>query len=74
MTRKHFTAVAITLGYQLRGYQPKSPEWNAVVDTATALCHDFKVANTNFNRDTFLGFMFDVAEGRRDLDGKKVAA
>lgn len=74
MTRKHFEAIAITLGYQLRQYPVDSPAWIAVVDAAGALCHDFARANSAFYGDRFTEFMFDVAEGRRDLDGKKVAA
>lgn len=74
MTRKHFEAIAITLGYQLRQYEPGSAEYNAVTDAATALCHDFATANRAFARDRFLAFMFEVASGARDLDGRKVAA
>ena len=74
MSRKHFNAIAVTLGYQMRQYTPNSPEYNAIVHAAVALCHDFKVANTNFDRDRFMEFMHEVADGSRDLDGKKVAA
>lgn len=74
MTRKHFEAIAITIGYRMRDYEPASREWHAVADTATALCHDFSAANPSFDRDRFIEFVLDVAAGRRDLDGKKVAA
>lgn len=74
MTRKHFQAIAITIGYRMRDYAPNSREWTAIADTATALCHDFRAANSGFDRDKFMEFVLDVAAGRRDLDGKKVAA
>lgn len=74
MTRKHFEAIAITLGYQLRQYPTNGAEYNAIVQTAAALCRDFAAANSAFYGDRFMAFMYDVAEGRRDLDGKKVAA
>lgn len=74
MTRKHFTAIAITMGWNLRRYAKGSPEWNAIIDTATSLCHDFKAANSNFDNVRFMDFMEEVARGDRDLDGKKVAA
>lgn len=72
MTRKHFQAIAITIGYQMRQYPANSPEWNAIVDTAAALCRDFAAANSAFYGDRFMEFVYDVSEGRRDLDGKVV--
>lgn len=74
MTRKHFEAIAITLGSQLRRYDPDSFEAVAIRQTANALCSDFARANPAFYGDRFIAFMSDVAEGRRDLMGKKVAA
>lgn len=74
MTRKHFEAIAITLGFQMRQHDADSPERKAIHQTASALAIDFRTFNSNFDVDRFLGFVLDVAEGRRDLDGKKVAA
>jgi hypothetical protein len=74
MTRKHFEAIAITLGFQMRQHDVDSPARIAVYQTACALAVDFRTINPRFDIDRFLEFVLDVAEGRRDFDGKKVAA
>jgi hypothetical protein len=38
------------------------------------LSHALHADNPRFDRARFLEHVLDVAEGRRDLDGKKVAA
>ena len=72
MTRKHFQAIAITIGFQMRQHDADSPERKAIYQTAEALASDFRTFNSNFYVDRFLGFVLDVAAGRRDLDGKVV--
>lgn len=74
MTRKHFEAIAITLGFQMRQHDADSPERRAIYQTACALVVDFRTINSNFDTDRFLDFVLDVAEGRRNFFGKKVAA
>lgn len=74
MTRKHFETIAITLGVQMRDYIPESNEWEVVLDTAAAIAADLRALNPRFDTDRFLTFALEVAEGTRDIDGKKVAA
>lgn len=74
MTRKHFETIAITLGMQMRDYIPESNEWEVVLDTAAAIAADLRALNPRFDTDRFLTFALEVAEGTRDIDGKKVAA
>ena len=74
MTRKHFETIAISLGMQMRDYIPESNEWEVVLDTAAAIAADFRALNPRFDTDRFLTFALEVAEGTRDVDGKKIAA
>ena len=74
MTRKHFEAIATAIGHTLRGLDPDGPEYRAVLDAAADLAGTFKQINPAFDFDRFGQFVVDVAQGRRDLDGKKVAA
>lgn len=74
MTRKHFEAVAITIGAQMREHAVGDDAWCAILTTANLLCHDFRRANPSFDSNRFLQFVLDVANGDRDLDGKAVAA
>jgi hypothetical protein len=72
MTRKHFTAIAITLGQQMRRYDERPAECQVIWETAIELARDFRVANPRFDVQRFLEFVRDVAEYRRDLDGKQI--
>lgn len=74
MTRKHFEAVAITIGAQMRNYEINSAEWQAIFQTASLIAADFRAANPRFVPTRFIQFVLDVANYRRDLDGKAVAA
>lgn len=74
MTRKHFEAIAITIGHALREHDPNGPEYRAILDTTADLAGTFKQINPAFDFDRFGQFVVDVAQGRRGLDGKKVAA
>lgn len=74
MTRKHFQAIAITIGCQMRKHEVGSTEWNAIYETAAMMCADFRAANSAFQPTTFLTFVLDVANYRRGLDGKVRAA
>lgn len=74
MTRKHFEAIAITLGQQMRRHDDDSAAWSAIWETAIELARDFRVANPRFDVQRFLEFVRDVAEYRRDLDGKRTKA
>ena len=74
MTRKHFETIAISIGFRLRDYPVDSPEWNAVMDTASAIASDLRIDNPRFDPQRFQTFILDVAEYRRDLDGMKVTA
>lgn len=74
MTRKHFNSIAISIGWTLRDYERESREWNAILDTASTIAADLRVVNPRFDTDRFLNFVLDVAERRRDLEGRKVAS
>lgn len=74
MTRKRYEIIATTIGGSMRDYEPGSQGWDAVWHTAALLSADLKAANPRFDPLLFLNWVRDVAQGRRDLDGKKVAA
>ncbi len=73
MTKKHFEAFATAFGYQLRFMDTKNDEqiktfW-LVVKTFEDTAKQF---NSMFDAETFANWILDVAEKRRDLDGKKI--
>ena len=73
MSRKHFQSLAITYGLGLRHARHLGPEWEqgyraAVIDTAL----DLGSHSATFRRETFLEWVEDVADGRRDATGAKV--
>lgn len=74
MTRKHFQAIAITIGAQMRKHEVGGTEWNAIYETAELMCGDFRAANSAFQPTRFLAFVLDVAHYRIGLDGKVRAA
>lgn len=74
MTRKHFETIAISLGQTMRDYPNESNEWEAIHDAALNIAQDLRSLNPRFDPDRFLDFVLQVADGTRDLDGKKVAA
>lgn len=74
MTRKHFETIAISLGGEMRGAINGSAPWYTILRVARVLASDLRATNPRFDADRFVDFVLDVAEGRRDLDGKKVAA
>ncbi len=74
MTRKHFQAIAITLGAQMRDHEPLSEGQMIIWTTASLLAADFRAASPSFDTQRFLDFVAEVATYRRDLDGKAVAA
>lgn len=74
MTRKHFQQIAMALGFQMRQYDAGSTEWSAVHQAASSLAVEFLVINPRFDQARFLEYVMDVAEGRRDLTGKRLSA
>lgn len=72
MTRKHFETIAISLGYSLRNTFKESAAWYTVLSVVNALADDLRATNARFDRDRFVEFVLDVAEYRRDLDGKRI--
>jgi hypothetical protein len=74
MTRKDYNLIAISLGSSLRDVQYESAAWYTLKAAARTLADDLRSTNSRFDRERFLDFVLDVAEGRRDFDGKKVAA
>jgi hypothetical protein len=73
MTRKHFETIAISLGSSMREYQADTTGWIAILDAARTLAAELRAINPRFDTYRFLEYVLDVAEGRRDLDGKKAA-
>ena len=71
MTRKHFETIAISIGWSMRASEPGSIGWNAILDTAATIASDLRTVNPRFDRDRFVEFVLDVAECRRDLEGKR---
>jgi hypothetical protein len=72
MTRKHFETIAISLGYQMRNAYNGSAPWYTILGVARNLASDLRATNPRFDPDRFVEFVLDVAEGRRDLEGKKI--
>ena len=74
MTRKHFETIAISLGGELRQTVRESAPWYTILGVARVLASDLRTVNPRFDEDRFLEYVLDVAEYRRNLDGKKVTA
>jgi hypothetical protein len=74
MTRKHYILIANSLGSHMRFERGDSKAQEVIYLTAQELSHALHADNPRFDRARFLEHVLDVAEGRRDLDGKKVAA
>jgi hypothetical protein len=72
MTRKHYETIAISLGGSLRETIKQSAPWYTILAVARNLADDLRATNARFDRDRFLEYVLDVAEYRRDLDGKKI--
>ena len=73
MTRKDYNLIATSLGSSLRDVHYESAAWYTLKAAARTLADDLRATNPRFDRERFLEYVLDVAEGRRDLDGKKVA-
>ena len=73
MTRKDYNLIATTIGWRLRDYAPDSREWKAVIDCASGIAADLRATNPRFDSDRFLMFVHEVANGDRDINGRKVA-
>jgi hypothetical protein len=71
MTRKHYETIAISLGSSLRDTFKESAAWYTVLCVVNTLADDLRATNARFDRDRFVEFL-DVAEYRRDLDGKRI--
>lgn len=83
MTRKHFEALALSLGLTLRNFERNTAQYAGAWAAAYNIAHDLSVttnpqfasvANPRFDPERFMAYVLDVYEGRRDLMGKKVAA
>jgi hypothetical protein len=70
MTKKHFVAFANAYGFQLRFLNPDHVEqfWLGI-KIFEDVCKQF---NPNFDVETFEDWIRDIAEKRRDLNGKKI--
>jgi hypothetical protein len=70
MTKKHFEAFANAYGFQLRFLNPNDVEqfWLGI-RIFEDVCKQF---NPNFDVTTFEDWIRDIAEKRRDLNGKKI--
>ena len=83
MTRKHFEAIALSLGLTLRNFERNTAQYAGAWAAAYNIAHDLSTttnpqfasaANPRFDPVQFMAYVLDVYEGRRDLMGKKVAA
>ncbi len=63
MTRKHFIAIADSLGLELKYAGTK--ESIAICSVITALIPTFKAANSNFNEQTFRNHIDAIANGTK---------
>jgi hypothetical protein len=73
MTRKHYILIANTLGAEMYWERQDKEARDVIYLTAKALASALKTDNPRFDTTRFLEHVLDVAEGRRDLDGKKAA-
>ena len=71
MNRKDYNIIASTIGWHLRDYAPDSREWKAVIDCAAGIAADLRETNPRFDGDRFLTFVDEVANGERDINGRK---
>lgn len=73
MTKKHFEAFATAFGHQLRFIDATNLDqikafWLAVASFESTA----KQLNPNFDANKFGEWVADVAENRRDVNGKKI--
>ena len=64
MTRKHFIAIADSIGLEIR-HSKTSVEKDAIRRTAQVLCLTFWETNPNFDRVRFMDWIDEVAAGTR---------
>jgi len=74
MSRKDFIALANGLGNTARlyGFTRTGFQTGAFIDAVDAVMDACESANYAFSRSTFLSHLWDIAEGRRDSQGRKV--
>jgi hypothetical protein len=71
MTRKDYVALAISMGLALRWMQDCESKDGAYA-MAREVADSLNASNMNFQRGRFLDFVYEVADGKRDAEGKIV--
>lgn len=71
MSRKDYVSLAISMGLRLRWMQEGATRDGAAL-MAEEIADSLNASNMNFQRGRFLDFMWEVADGKRDAEGKIV--
>ena len=66
MTRKHFIAIADSIGLNLRNEENKSGR-SAIWQVAYDLCPTFSAVNSNSDKDRFVDHIAAVAAGTKGI-------
>jgi len=83
MTRKHFIALAIELGDLWRDFDRDADQRTVAANAAAhstltraqaATAGVCKRSNPRFDREHFDGFIQEIRDHQRDLDGRKIPA
>lgn len=74
MSRKDYVNLATAMGMELR-YRESVVDNRALAGAKSmlaAVADALNAANSNFDRDRFMVFVYEVAAGTRDNEGRKV--
>jgi hypothetical protein len=70
MSRKDYVSLAISMGLALRYVEEGEKEGAYVMVEVVA--NSLNASNLNFDKGRFLDFMYEVADGKRNAEGKVV--
>jgi hypothetical protein len=70
MSRKDYVSLAISMGLALRYLEEEKRD--GAVWMAVEVADSLNASNLNFDKGRFLDFMYEVADGKRNAEGKVV--